>query len=180
MINTLPGLTHSAASECVRTAPVLSKARGSFKTQSLPFVTYFCAGDSFLIYLVNSRRGEEEREFLHYGNDGMGYNLPHIHHGRHWTLVIPSSIWLLFRFSFQRTVPPQWAKRALILSLFGMTMFTSYHSIRSQEHDTHPSVGKCWVNVRDTKERYCEASEDGMEGFDKHVFVAPLTLTRGA
>ena len=29
----------------------------------LPFVEYFCAGDSFLIYLVNSRRGEEEREF---------------------------------------------------------------------------------------------------------------------
>lgn len=30
----------------------------------------------------------------------MGYNLPHIHHGRHWTLVILSSIWLLFWVSF--------------------------------------------------------------------------------
>lgn len=74
---------------------------GHSKPPLPPFVEYFRAGDSFLIYLVNSRRGEEEREFLHYGNDGMGYNLPHIHHGRHWTLVIPSSIWPLFWFSFR-------------------------------------------------------------------------------
>lgn len=51
----------------------------------------------------------------------------------------------------------QWATQALILSLFGMTMFTSYHSIRSQEHDTHPSDSKCCMNVpgADTEERHC-------------------------
>lgn len=44
-------------------------------------------------------------------------------------------------------------------------MFTSYLSIRSQEHDTHPSVSKCCMNVPDpaTKERYCWPSEDWME-----------------
>lgn len=25
------------------------------------------------------------KRVLHYGNDEMGYNLPHIHHSRHWT-----------------------------------------------------------------------------------------------
>lgn len=67
MINTLPGFTHSAASECVRTAPILSKARGSFKTRSpslLPFVKYCCAGDSFLIYLVNSWRVKKKEFYI--------------------------------------------------------------------------------------------------------------------
>lgn len=61
-----PGLTHSGASECVRTAAVLSKARGHSKTHSptlLPFVKYFRADDSFLIYLVNSRRAKKKESF---------------------------------------------------------------------------------------------------------------------
>lgn len=85
MINTPAGLTHSAGSECVRTESRFVKGAGSFKTHSLhptAFVTYFCNGDSLLIYLVNSLRlgGEEKRRVLHYGNDGMAYNLAHIHH----------------------------------------------------------------------------------------------------
>lgn len=45
-----------------------------------------------------------------------------------------------------------WQKRALILSLFGMTMFTSYHSIRRWERDTHPSVTKMLRECRYRRE----------------------------
>lgn len=162
MINTLPGFTHSAASECVRTAPILSKARGSFKTRSpslLPFVKYCCAGDSFLIYLVNSWR-VKKKEF-------------YIMEMMEWVIIshifITADIGPLWyrppfgycSLSLFAYCSPQWAKQALILSLFGMTMFTSYHSIRSQEHETHPSITKCCVNVLEpATETRCEPTKD--------------------
>lgn len=91
---------------------------GHSEPSLLPFVQYFRASDSFLIYLVNSRAGEEERDFLHYGNDGMGYNLPHIHQAQ--TLDPRDTVLHLaiVPVLFPGTVPPQWAKPALILSSF--------------------------------------------------------------
>lgn len=45
-------------------------------------------------------------------------------------------------------------------------MFTSYHSIRSQERDTHPSVWKCCLN-----EREAERGSHGMETGSDRTFV---------
>ena len=134
---------------------------GHSKPPLPPFVKYFRTGDSFLIYLVNSRWGEEEREF--YIMEMMEWVIiSHI-----FIMADIGPLWYRPPFghcsgSLSAHCSPQWAKQALIPCLFGMTMFTSYHSIRSQEHDTHPSVSKC-VNRADTEELFCKTSKDNMD-----------------
>lgn len=124
---------------------------------------------------MNRQQAQKKKRILHYGNDGIGYNLPHIHHSRHWTLTDTVLHLAIVLVPFPHSVPPQWLKQTLILSLFGMTMFTSYYSIRSQKRHTQPSAYKGCLNVHEAHSgmKNSTAQMTGRQEVIGHLCVLP-------